>query len=576
MSIFDEIKKSGSLLKKAFDSGIGSYIDNIEKSISKKDYYIDPKSLTGLENHEDQELGYKNRASAVSFDVLRQMAMRNTIVAAIIQCRKNQIKPFGIVQPSRFEVGFKFKMRDYDKEPEQSDKESMAKMEKWILTCGGVDFRPAFAQWSFVDFLGIMVRDLLIFDQVAIETVPAKDGTIAYFMPSSSGSIMFASKNLKKNSESLNGLVGNNFKTNQFSDNEEQKREQEIARRDASNPDDYRYVQIKQGHIVRGFTDDELILKMMNPVTDLEANGYSVGPLELLANTVSYHLYAEAHNRLFFVQGFASRGILHIEGDIPKKDIEAFRRQWREQISGSSNSWRTPILSGGTKINWIALSPSNRDMEWNGWVEYLIKNICAIYSIAPQEINFDITRAQGPTFADSGAKNDSILMDSKIRGLWPILKFFEGIINDNIIKKHDPEFYEKYEFSFCGFHSSNIETELDRIKKESEIYKTINEIRAEHDLEAIEGGDIICNSTYIQWRINEINNAQMAKDQASQQESQDLVDNESNQLNTDIDSVSQNSSDTGDEDYKNIDEVTKSLANKFSTPELLKVEYYKK
>lgn len=41
-----------------------------------------------------------------------------------------------------------------------------------------------------------------------------------------------------------------------------------------------------------------------------------------------------------------------------------------------SNSWKTPILQAEQGIEWIDLHPSNREMEFGQWMEYLIKITC--------------------------------------------------------------------------------------------------------------------------------------------------------------------------------------------------------
>ncbi len=554
MAIFENIKK-------ALDLSLQSYIAKARKTLdTKEEYVIERKSISGLEKHEDNEAGYKERASSVTFDILRQMAMRDSIVSAIIMTRVNQIKSFARLQPTKYDVGFKIVLRDKDATPTDEEKETMKDLENWILSTGNHEGRPDNTKMFFMDFLGMLTRDVLIYDQVGIETIAAKDGTLAYFVPAASGSLRWASKNLAKQKD----IIAGSSSSNQFYDEKDRQHEEEILKNDAKKDENYKLVQIHQGQIIRGFFDDEMILAMLNPVTDLEANGYSVGPLELLANIVSYHLFAEAHNRLFFIQGFASRGILHIQGDIPSHHLEAFRRQWREQLSGTQNSWRTPILAGGEKINWIPLQATNRDMEWSAWTEYLIKLICALYSIAPQEINFDITKSQGPSLSDSGAKHDSVLTDSRIRGLWPLLKFFECIMNEKLLHRYNPQLYEKYEFIFCGLDVESKKNELDRIEKETITYKTINEVRAEFDLDPIDGGDIIRDSNYIQMLMNNT-----TIDQPDGAQSDPAIDELSS-----FDSA--NSS--GSTDNQSIDSITKSLVKnmKFTKPQLMKVEYWKK
>lgn len=585
MSIFSQIKEAANIT-------LSQYIEKAKKATKEKEYVIQRKAISGLEKVDESEVGYKDRATSVNFDILRQMALKDSIVAAIIQTRVNQVKAFGVPQPDKYSVGFKISLRDEKEVSDEKDDENIKKLEYWILNTGHIENRDEKNQLSFTDFLGLITRDLLTYDQTAIETIQANDSTLSYFLPTSAGSIRFASKALTKNKELIATINKDRSLVSPF-DSEQEQNEVRIAEQDVKRQDeDYRYVQIYQGQIVRGFFSDEMILKMMNPTTELDANGYSIGPLELLANIVSYHLFSEAHNRLFFIQGFASRGILHIEGEIPPQQLEGFRKQWREQLSGAQNSWRTPILAGGSKINWIPLQATNRDMEWSSWMEYLIKLMCAIYAIAPQEINFDITREGGSGLGDSGERNKVIFGDSKDRGLRPLLTFIESIINECLIKRYDEAVYQKYKFKFVGLDSESREKEVERQEKEVKVFKTINEIRAEHDLDEIEGGDILLDPTYMQWyaafseegKKQKQQEMKLQEKQLAQKAAQGGEDGNGSKDAKDSKKPQKKKSkpeadldEPPEADGKNIDEVfsmTKSMGG--SKPQLIKIEYYKK
>lgn len=491
MGIFSKITSAANL-------ALDNYIAKSQAGGTKSEYNIERKAFSSDDISNTADLGYRERPSAITCDILRQMSQRDSIVAAVIQTRVNRIKNFGKIQPTKYDFGIKVVMRDGDAHPSDKESKEMNELEKWFTTCGSNVGRKPEHRCSLVDFLTIITRDVLVYDQVAIEKVPNKANTLAYFLPVSSGSIRFATKNLSQNEDVIESFNQNPSLVSGFSE-EAQAKEEAIIQKDLKRDEDYRFVQLHRGKIVKGFFNDELIFKFMNPVSDLDTEGYSVGPLEYLANIVSYHLFTEAHNRQFFTQGFASRGILHIEGDVPPQQLEAFRRTWREQVSGVQNSWRTPILAGANKISWVDLNSSNRDMEFNFWMEYLIKIICAIYTIAPQEINFDITRAGAAGLGESGSRNESLLSDSHDRGLRPLLDFFESILNDDILQAYDEALYNKYKVIFVGLNSETREQELERQIREMSNFKTINEIRAENDLPSIEGGDVVANGIWWGW-----------------------------------------------------------------------------
>ena len=101
---------------------------------------------------------------------------------------------------------------------------------------------------------------------------------------------------------------------------------------------------------------------------------------------------------------------------------------------------------------------------------------------------------------------------SRDRGLSPLLRFLEAEINKNIIWQIEP----RYEFVWIGLDAKS-EKEIQELRiKELESFKQVDEIRKEYDMEPIGlelGGDLIMNSSYIQWRTQKDQAAQMAQQQ---------------------------------------------------------------
>ena len=176
------------------------------------------------------------------------------------------------------------------------------------------------------------------------------------------------------------------------------------------------------------------------------------------------------------------------------------------QVTGLSNAWRTPILSlsKDTKLNWVSLHSSNRDMEWGKYMEYLIKSICGVFQIDPIEIGFDISR--NPSGAGSGLGLGGGFAIERIqfsqdKGLLPILRHIAHLINDYVVWRLDPDF----EFTFVGHDQYDEKDDVDIEQKAGQVYKTVNEIRAEHDLPKLPDaedikspGDVVLSPTFMQ------------------------------------------------------------------------------
>ncbi|UNY49017.1 hypothetical protein sp82g_80 [Bacillus phage SP82G] len=111
MDFFESLSKAMGLKpeQKQEPQFSGDGEDTLEKSEraqEAKSIIEDPLAL-------NQSEGYKEKPQSLSFDTLRKMSVRNTVVGAIIQTRVNQISTFS--QPARYTkdgIGFEIKLRD--------------------------------------------------------------------------------------------------------------------------------------------------------------------------------------------------------------------------------------------------------------------------------------------------------------------------------------------------------------------------------------------------------------------------------------------------------------------------------
>jgi hypothetical protein len=224
--------------------------------------------------------------------------------------------------------------------------------------------------------------------------------------------------------------------------------------------------------------------------------------------------------------------MLKIKGNVSEKALQQFKQQWQAMITGVMQSWKTPVVDAD--VDWVDLQKTNRDMEFSNWQEYLIKIACAIYSIDPSEIGWDISKGANGSGLFEGNQAEK-LQNSKDKGLYPILKFIQRKINKYIVEAIDPD----YEFVFMGLNGMTIDKELEMDVKRLSSFMTINEVRQKYNLPKIDGdiGDLIENSIYFQSYNAEKQQEQM------QQMSQQSGNEEDN-----------NEEDNGDEEDNNEDE----------------------
>lgn len=453
-----------------------------------KAFFIDPLDFNA-------NLGYKDKAYSLTYTTLKRMA-GTPIINAIIKTRKNQIADFAEPQADRYSTGFVIRKKaknGVESKMDEKDKKIANAITDFILNCGSEN---SWTNDDFDTFIRKIVDDSLTYDQMTFECIRNRRGKLERFVATDASTFRMADSAFREDYK-------NAFFNNRGAD--AWYRQPDI-RREEVNGYLPQYVQIYQNAVVNDFYPWELCFAVRNPTTSIYSNGYGVSELEELINVVTSMLWGDEYNRRFFSQGSAPKGLLRVKGGMSESALQQFKQQWQAMISGVMQSWKTPVVEAD--VDWIDLQKNNRDMEYSSWMEYLIKLACAIYSIDPSEIGWDISRSSGNggLFEKSEAER---IQNSKDKGLYPILKFIQRKINKYIVEQINPDF----EFVFMGLNGMTIEQELEMDIKKLNSFQTLNETREKWNLPAIkEIGDIVENSIY--WQ------AESARQQREQQEQQ--------------------------------------------------------
>lgn len=452
----------------------------IEKMQSKpqdnaKAYFIDPLQFSS-------NLGYKDKMFSLTYTTLRRMA-KTPIINSIIKTRKNQIADFAEPQADRYNTGFvvrkKAKM-GIEQKMDERDKKIANAITDFIMNCGG---QNSWTHDDFDTFIRKIVEDSLTFDQMTFECIRNRRGNLEYFVATDAATFRIAESAFRTD---YDNQFFHRLGSGVYNDANLKALDKQIK---GYYP---QYVQVYQTAIVNEFYPWELCFGVRNPSTFINANGYGCSELEDLINVVTALLWGDEYNRRFFSQGSAPKGLLRVKSGMNEKTLQQFKQQWQAMISGVMQSWKTPVVEAD--VDWIDLQKNNRDMEYTSWMEYLIKLACAIYSIDPTEIGWDISRSGGNSGLFEGSQAER-LQHSKDKGLYPILKFIQRKINKYIVEQINPDF----EFVFMGLNGMTIEKELEMDVKKIGSFATINEIREKWDMKPIEGlGDIIENSVFYQ------------------------------------------------------------------------------
>lgn len=457
-----------------------------------KSYFIDPLQFSS-------NLGYKDKMFSLTYTTLRRMA-KTPIINSIIKTRKNQIADFAEPQADRYNTGFVIRKKakmGIEQKMDERDKKIANAITDFIINCGN---KASWTSDDFDTFIRKIVEDSLIFDQMTFECIRNRRGKLEYFVATDASTFRMAESAFRDDYENT---FFHRLGSGVYADAELQNLNKRV------NGYYPQYVQVYQNAIVNEFYPWELCFGVRNPSTYINANGYGCSELEDLINIVTSLLWGDEYNRRFFSQGSAPKGLLRVKGGMNEKTLQQFKQQWQAMISGVMQSWKTPVVEAD--VDWIDLQKTNRDMEYASWMEYLIKLACAIYSIDPTEIGWDISRSAGNSGLFEGSQAER-LQHSKDKGLYPILKFIQRKINKYIVEQINPD----YEFVFMGLNGMTIEQELDMDIKKLSNFATLNEVREKWDLPKIKDvGEIIENSVF--WQAYSQNKQQ---EQAAQQQEQ--------------------------------------------------------
>lgn len=450
-----------------------------------KSFFIDPLEFNA-------NLGYKDKSFSLTYVTLKRMS-KTPIINSIIKTRKNQVADFAEPQENKYSTGFVIRKKPkggVEQKMDNKDKKIAFAITDFILKGGNT------SQWGYDDFdtfIRKIVEDSLVYDQMTFECVRNRRGQLESFIATDAATFRIADSFFDKD---YDNVFFQRHGANVWKD------------RSDFGPKVHgyypAYVQVYQNMKVNEFYPWELCFGIRNPSTSIWANGYGCSELEELINVVTSMLWSDEYNRRFFSQGSAPKGFFRVKGTNNEAALQQFKQQWQSMITGVMQSWKTPVIEAD--VDWIDLQKNNRDMEYSSWIEYLIKIACAVYSIDPSEIGWDISRSNGNGGLFEGSQEQR-LKHSKDKGLYPLLKFLQRKLNKYIVEQINPDF----ELIFVGLNGLTIEEELKMDIDKVNSFMTVNEAREKYEMKPLEGGDAPNNSAFLQNK-----NAQaMAQQQAA-------------------------------------------------------------
>lgn len=260
-----------------------------------------------------------------------------------------------------------------------------------------------------------------------------------------------------------------------------------------------RYAMVWDGQIIRNPATDELVVYypwelgygIRNKTTNVFRNGYGCSELETLIEVVTWILWGMQYNGNFFKQGSQPKGFINVKNsNIDQGTLNEFRQDWKQTMSSVYNAHKIPVIQG-IDLEWIDLQQSNKDMEFTEWIKFLFVVTCAVYRIDPSELGFQFQDA-ARVFGQDGQKER--LDHSQKKGLFPLLIFFQNIINRYVISEID----DRFEFVFTGvdIKDESAQIEIDKKKLDAGVVSLEDMFRKYSGRELDPEKDTILNSIY--------------------------------------------------------------------------------
>jgi hypothetical protein len=455
--IDEEIEKAATRAKAAGKDGTHEFSDDDTKAATqreRKSLHFDPFDIVAA-------MGYRDRPSTVTYQTMEMCGLSVPVIADVVTTRINQVIMFCDRPEDRHSAGLKVRPRDWRTQSiTPAIEKRCAELEDLLLHTGEYNKNDPSDSVSLTDFTKMFIRDSLTYDQGCFETVPTEKGDRPSYFSIVDGSTV--------------RLLDPGYR----------------------DPGDPFAVQVVSGSIVTDFTHEELAFCVRNPRSGIRSYGYGTSEVETLVREITGFLWGMDYNRRFFSQGAATRGLINFKGTMPDDKMRAFRRLWYAQVSGVTNAWRTPIINS-EDVQWINMQMSNRDMEYNAWIDFLIKIVCARYQIAPEEVNFSYGNT-GQSQAMGQAPIEEKLKASRDLGLRPLVRWYFQQLNAHYIQRVDPDF----EVVPVGLDERGADAEAELLGKQQANFLTLDEAREAAGLPPLGedgGGKVIMNPTWLQW-----------------------------------------------------------------------------
>lgn len=465
-------------------------------SIQRLAFEVDP-SL----NNQYQAL-YRQKTRTLPDAMLKQILIKDDLVAAIVRVRETQLGAFGRSRPSRFDYGYVIETRAgvMDRLKPEQQKELHTRIERAVNlfeTCGSTVGWKVKDRMSFSQYLQMSGRQAVGLGRIGTEVIHSvdpvtKERKFHSFRPSDVGTLFkatpqkSAADSVRRQAKTLlEQLKNKKFEPEKFRN------------------DEYSWIQVIDGRVVQAFHDDEMIVHNFYPVVDVELDGYPVTPIDTIISAITTHINITKHNQIYFQTGRAARGMLVFKSnDVDENVLNRIKQQFNASINSVDNAWRMPVFSvaADDEISWESIDNSSRDAEFQYLTDMNARVIFAAFQISPDEVPGWSYLSRGTNNQGlSESNNEYRLEAARDVGIRPLLAQFEDFINAHLFPLIDDSLAKLCRLKLVGLDAETEEKESVRLQQDAPVHGTYDWILGKVEKKPIGrewGGEFPLNPQY--------------------------------------------------------------------------------
>jgi hypothetical protein len=381
----------------------------------------------------------------LTFSDIRTLS-HSSLISSIISTRLNQIAEFTVPQKRPGDIGFRIELKDPTAAMTPEAHREALRIQDMILTCGDPDQQE---NPNFEHFTRVFMRDSLTYDQGCAEILLDREGRPAAWIPIDASTI--------RRREPTERALSRGYQAKSS------------------------FVQVLDNREVAKWTHENFLYFVRRGTTDMHRYGYGYSEIEEMCRSIINFMNAEDYNAANFTSGVHAAGLLMLMSNMSPEKFRNLDDDLRTMMTGPRSAHRyimaqlDPNLK--EEMKHIPLSNNNKDMEYSEWLGYNIKINCAAWQMDPAELGI-IFGNEGQSNSLNTAGPAERVAASKERGLRPILRQYQHMLNVRIVRRINPA----YQLVFDGFDTLDPSKQADLDYKRLTTYMSINELRAEKDL----------------------------------------------------------------------------------------------